>query len=78
MYFSHYLVVYELPMDGMPVGHLWFKNGWLENYGLKELSIFYPASIKSSDKIGFKWLKCKDYGGRMNDTAKKDVRRKRR
>ena len=40
------------------------------------MSIFYPAEPTSS-KVGFPWLKCKDYSSRMNDTAKKDVKRKR-
>jgi len=40
------------------------------------MSIFYPASVKN-DKLGFPWLKCSDYPSRMNDTAKKDVKRKR-
>jgi hypothetical protein len=57
------------------VGHKWFRGGWLHKYNLQECSIFYPATITPKDKLGVRWNKVKDYAGRMNDTAKKDVKR---
>ena len=37
------------------------------------MSIFYPAEV-TDQKLGYKWLKTRDYAGRMNDTIKKDNR----
>lgn len=44
------------------------------------MAIYYPADPSDCKhrKLGFKWMKVKDYAKRMDDTAKKDVRRKRR
>lgn len=73
IYLTHKLNNYYLPDDGSPVGHQYHKNPL-------ELAIYYPAcpiDCKTRKK-GAKWLKVKDYASRMNDTAKKDVRRKRR
>lgn len=41
LYYAHKLVVYELPSEGIPVGHRWHTK--LSELGLHELSIYYPA-----------------------------------
>lgn len=80
-YLSFKLINYELPDSGSPVGHLYIKGSWLSKYKeIPELAIYYPADEEDTKfrKIGFPWLKVKDYASRMDDTAKKDLRRKRR
>ncbi|CAD8170126.1 unnamed protein product [Paramecium octaurelia] len=80
-YLTHKLNNYHLPDGGSPVGHLHLKGGILNDYKhIPEMAIYYPASIEDCKKRkkGFKWLKVKDYAKKMDDTAKKDVRRKRR
>ena len=43
MFFSHRLSVFELPSDGPAVGHKWLRGGWLKDYQISELGVFYPA-----------------------------------
>jgi len=80
-FLTHKLNNYYLPDGGNPVGHLYLKAGLLNNYNhIPEMAIYYPTSLKDCSKCkkGFKWLKVKDYAKKMDDTAKKDVRRNRR
>lgn len=81
MYFARKLTNYELPDQGPPVGHIYCKGKWLEKFNkIPEMAIYYPVDeddIKKL-KIGFPWLKVPNYAKRVDDSSKKDVKRKRR
>lgn len=46
LYLSGVLTVYELPDEGNPVGHMYWKDGWIREYGLVGLSIYYPTDME--------------------------------
>lgn len=43
MYLTKVITVYELPNDGEPVGHIYQKDGWLKEYGIPDMAIYYPT-----------------------------------
>lgn len=47
---------------------------------IPEIAIYYPADVEDVKnlKIGFPWLKVPNYAKRVDDSSKKDLKRKRR